>query len=157
MFWNKGFADSIRSEKGSTLLSALMMLMFTSFLLLSSVTVLKHQMIQYRQTALSYEARTMIEMTEVLLKDDFDDDQSYPSEVRFSSGRTTVSRLTDTRFLIKAELNNQHTSQKTIELAVRPVELSTPQKTDENIDDDAVVDKPEATPEVRAVKDHQDE
>lgn len=157
MFWSKGFADSIRSDEGSTLLSALMMLMFTSFLLLSSVTVLKHQMIQYRQTALSYEARTMIEMTEVLLNDDFDDDQSYPSEVRFSSGRTTVSRLTDTRFLIKAELNNQHTSQKTVELAVKPVEPSTPLKTDESIDDEAVGDEPEATPEVKDVKDHQDE
>lgn len=157
MFRSKHLSGSIRDDKGSTLLSALIMLMFTSFLIMSSVTVLKHQMIQYRQTALSYEARTMIEMTEVLLKDDFDDDQSYPSEVTFSSGRTTVSRLADTRFLIKAELNNQHTSQKTIELAVKPVEPSTPLKTDENIDDDAVVDKPEATPEVKAVKDHQDE
>lgn len=147
MFWSKDNAESTRSDDGSTLLSALIMLMFTSFLMLSSVTVLKHQMIQYRQTALSYEARTMIEMTEVLLKDDYDVGQSYPSEVTFRSGRTTVSRLADTRFLIKAELNNMYTSQKTVELIVRPVKPNTTRKTDESMNHEAVEDEAQLTSE----------
>lgn len=136
-------------------MSALIMLMFTSFLMLSSVTVLKHQMMQYRQTALSYEARTMIEMTEVILIDDYDVGQYYPSEITFTSGRTTVTKVTETQFLIKAELNNQHTSQKTVDLVVKTVEPSSIPNKDERNDYEAAGNEPQLTPQVQDKKDQQ--
>jgi hypothetical protein len=152
MFRSKHLSGSIRDDGGSGLLSALIMLMFTSFLMLSCITVLKHQMMQYRQTTHSYEARTMIEMTEVILKDDYEVGQYYPSEVKFTTGRTKVSKVSDTRFLIKAELNNQYTSQKTVDLVLKPVEPNKAREEDEQITHESFSDEAQPISEEQDIK-----
>lgn len=95
-------------------MSTLLLLVFLSVVFTSVTGVVKHQIHQYRQTAYSYEAKALIEMTEVLLLETENPDQAYPQKVEFSTGNVTVSRIGSSVYLLEAVLHNQYTSRKEV-------------------------------------------
>lgn len=105
---------NIRDEQGSSLISTLLLLVFLIFLMTSATTVIRHQMLQYRQTAHSYEAKTLIEMTETILLSE--ENTKQLKVVEFNKGRVSVERLSENTYLLQATLTNQYTSKKRIEL-----------------------------------------
>ncbi|MCC5894601.1 MAG: hypothetical protein JJU16_04000 [Alkalibacterium sp.] len=116
-----------KEEQGSSLISTLLLLLFLTLLMTASAAVIKHQIIQYKQTAHSYEAKALIEMTEALIS--VEDGGHYPSSVLFNNGKTVVLKTSETQLLIKATLNSRYTSQKHIEIPVKSV---IPAESDQN-------------------------
>lgn len=114
---NKHYRRLVRSESGSSLISTLLLLLFLTFLMTASATVVKNQVVQYKQTSYSYEAKALIAMTEALLLSE--NRSSYPKQVLFSNGKTVIEKVSDNRYVISATLNNHYTSQKTIEVPIR--------------------------------------
>lgn len=114
---NKHYRRLVRSESGSSLISTLLLLLFLTFLMTASATVVKNQVVQYKQTSYSYEAKALIAMTEALLLSEGGD--SYPKQILFSNGKTVIEKVSDNRYVISATLNNHYTSQKTIEVPIR--------------------------------------
>lgn len=114
---NRYFRNEYRDEQGSTLISTLLLLLFLTFLMTGAATVIKHQVVQYKQTAHSYEAKALIEMTERLLLNAEDD--NYPRHIQFNNGKTVVEQVSEHTYKISARLNSEYTSQKTIELPVK--------------------------------------
>ncbi|PRY82169.1 hypothetical protein [Alkalibacterium olivapovliticus] len=117
---NKHYRRLVRSESGSSLISTLLLLLFLTFLMTASATVVKNQVVQYKQTSYSYEAKALIAMTETLLLSEGGD--SYPKQILFSNGKTVIEKVSDNRYVISATLNNHYTSQKTIEVPIRKSE-----------------------------------
>lgn len=95
-------------------MSTLLLLVFLSVVFTSVTGVVKHQIHQYRQTAYSYEAKALIEMTEVLLLETGNPDQGYLKKVEFSTGNVTVSRKESSVYLLEAVLHNRYTSRKEV-------------------------------------------
>lgn len=103
-------------DSGSSLISTLFILVFLSVIVTSVTGVVKHQVLQYRQTAYSYEAKALIEMTTVLIQETDSSNQSYPDKVDFNSGTVTITKIGSSRFMLEAVLTNQYTSRKEISI-----------------------------------------
>lgn len=97
-------------------MSTLILLVFLTVIATSVSTVVKHQIHQYRQTAYSYEAKSMIEMSEVILKESGNINERYPERLVFSSGKVTVSKIGPATFQLEAVLNNQYSSTKVVDI-----------------------------------------
>ncbi|EXJ22773.1 hypothetical protein ADIAL_1795 [Alkalibacterium sp. AK22] len=113
-----------KSERGGTLISTLLFALFLSLFISSAVLVLKHQALQFKQTAYAYEAKAMIQMTERLITVTESKGQPCPERVLFNQGKTTVAQLSKDRYQITAVLSNNYTSKKTVQLLPVPVEDS---------------------------------
>lgn len=107
----------LTTDAGSSLISTLFIMMFLSFIFISVAGVVKHQIHQYRQTTYSYEAKTLIEMTEILIIEADSQDDSYPEKIDFTSGKVNITKIDVSHFLIEAVLDNQYTSRKEVVLA----------------------------------------
>lgn len=104
------------ADSGSSLISTLFILVFLSVIVTSVTGVVKHQVLQYRQTAYSYEAKALIEMTTVLIQETDSSNQSYPDKVDFNLGTVTITKIGSSRFMLEAVLTNQYTSRKEISI-----------------------------------------
>lgn len=129
---NKKSQVIYKDEQGSSLISTLLLLLFLTFLMTASAAVIKNQVVQYRQTGYSYEAKAMIEMTESLIARE--ESGTYPTRVTFDNGRTIVETVSDNRYTIQAKLNNQYTSQKTIVIPVKAEPSPEVAETDTKLD-----------------------
>lgn len=114
---------SFFSDSGSTLLSVLFILTFLSFLFSSISGGVKNQIHQYKQTAYSYEAKALIEMTETLIIQADNLDEEYPFKIDFNNGKVTITYQDNTTALIEAELNNGYTSKKEVSLFKEIIEV----------------------------------
>lgn len=112
----KSIGSTASEEAGGTLLSTLFLSLFLALFISSAALVLKHQSLQFRQAANAYEAKAMIEMTEVFIITAEKKGQSSPREVEFRQGKTTVSPLSGDRYQITAMLYSGYTSRKTVTL-----------------------------------------
>ncbi|MCC5889652.1 MAG: hypothetical protein JJU01_03715 [Alkalibacterium sp.] len=120
------------SDEGSSLMSTLLLLVFLTVIITSVTGVVKHQIHQYRQTDYSYEAKTLIEMAEVVLLEAEIKDQRFPEKIVFSTGSVTVSRISPSIFQLEAVLHNQYTSKKQVSVDAESTEEVTEEMTLEN-------------------------
>lgn len=104
----------LSSDEGSSLVSTLLLLVFLSVIITSVTGAVKHQIHQYKQTAYSYESNTLIEMTEVILRETENPDEHFPRKIVFSTGEVRVSRKAVNLFQLEAVLHNQYTSKKQV-------------------------------------------
>lgn len=108
-----------KKEEGTILISVLLFLSLSALLVNSAAAVTRNHVIQLRQTQESYYARSMIELTTTLLKDEMKSEGIVEEgEVTFSDGMVLVERISEDEYEITAFLNNDFSIKKSIKITI---------------------------------------
>lgn len=115
------------NESGSILLSTMILILFLSFLIPSLALNIHHQRIQYNQMIQSYEAKTMLTMTEQLMTEKMNQKQSdqlsLEGEIIFVNGSVTINETASDLYHLLAELDSGFTSYLIVDTSVESHEL----------------------------------
>lgn len=103
----------MKNEEGSMLLSVLLFVSFSAFLLTGMAFAIRNQSYQYRLAQQAYEGKGMIEISVVLLENEWEATAEIVSgTIHFEEGIVTIQKKKDATFQLDATLNNgYHTSQ----------------------------------------------
>ncbi|OJF94305.1 hypothetical protein AX762_07535 [Alkalibacterium sp. 20] len=122
------------NDEGSLLLSTFHLLLFISFLIISLTAILQHQMMQLQQINQSYEAKALIEVSEVFLRERLEWEDIETGTLYFNEGRVDVAKETETLYTLVATMPNHYTSRRSIEISsVEDMEELAIQESDEKL------------------------
>ncbi|WP_413527354.1 hypothetical protein [Marinilactibacillus psychrotolerans] len=97
----------MKNEEGSILISTLLFVSVTAMLIGGISRVISTQITQLNQIHYSYEARSMISMTETILTKEFEDSQKLKNgKVKFNKGEVKISKQSDKRCLLEVSLTD---------------------------------------------------
>lgn len=125
------------NDQGSILLSTFHLLFFMSFLILSLTSVIRNQVMQLQQISQAYEAKALIEVSELLLRERILWEEVETGMVYFKQGSVEITKESDAEYVLVAKLSNGYTSRLTVEIRLAP-ESDEPER--ENILEEPLTD-----------------
>lgn len=103
----------MENEKGSILISTLLFVSVSAVLIVGIAKVVSTQTTQLKQIQYSYEARSMISMTETILFEEFKQNLELKNgKVMFNNGEVKITKQSDKVFLLKASLDDGYAVSK---------------------------------------------
>lgn len=97
----------MRNEKGSILISTLLFISITAILISGLASITRTQVIQLKQVQYSYQARSMISMTETVVLDEIESNSKLQAgRIVFNNGVVEITKKTESLLILTATLDD---------------------------------------------------
>lgn len=117
----------MKSEKGSILISTLLFISITAILISGLASIIQTQVIQLKQVQYSYQARSMLSMTETLVLDEIEKNSKLQKgKIIFNNGVVEINKRTESILILTATLDdNDYMMNSQIDIEPRNDERTT--------------------------------
>lgn len=108
----------MRKEEGSILLSVLLFVSFSTFLVISVAAIVRTESYQLRLTQQAYEARSLLTISQYLLEEEWNNAEDIThGEIVFSHGKVEITKENDQFFTLTVSLDSGFEMTESVEIS----------------------------------------